>query len=109
MKRIVYLVLKQDPNAFHVLESIKKEGYNATIVATESLRHMVEEPMEERHFFSLRHLEQMSLQESVLCLFVVNEEKLEALKNAIREGTDHFKAIKGFMFSRLVEDYEGSI
>ena len=30
-------------------------------------------------------------------------------KEVIRENTDNFKKIKGFMFSRPIEDYEGSI
>ena len=35
--------------------------------------------------------------------------RLEDLKNVIREYTSNFKEIKGFMYSRPIDDYEGSI
>ena len=109
MKRLVYLVLKQTPNAFGILESVRGKGYNGTIMSTESLRHLVEDPLEERSFINLRHLEQFQTQESLMCLFIVEENRLSDLKATIRTATDGFKAIKGFMFSRPIEDYEGSV
>lgn len=109
MKRIVYLVLKGTPEAVHTLEEIRKDGYNATVMTTESLRRAMDELPEERHFFTLRHAEKMATNDSVLCLFIVDEDKLEHLKEVVRYNTDNFKKIKGFMFSRPIEDYEGSI
>ena len=109
MKRIVYLVLKSTPDAIHTLEEIRRYGYNATIMTTESLRHAMDELPEERHFFTLRQVEKMSTNESILCLFIVDEDKLEHLKEVVRNNTDNFNKIKGFMFSRPIEDYEGSI
>ena len=109
MKRIVYLVVKSSPEAVLALDAIKKDGYNATVMTTESLRHAFEDLPEERHFFTLRHAEKVKTNESVMCLFVVDDDKYEHLKDAIREKTDNFKKIKGFMFSRVIEDYEGSI
>ena len=109
MKRIVYLVLKSTPDAIRTLEEIRRDGYNATIMTTESLRHAMDELPEERHFFTLRQVEKMSTNESILCLFIVDENKLEHLKEVVRNNTDNFNKIKGFMFSRPIEDYEGSI
>ena len=109
MKRIVYLVLKSTPDAIRTLEEIRRDGYNATIMTTESLRHAMDELPEERHFFTLRQVEKMSTNESILCLFIVDEDKLEHLKEVVRNNTDNFNKIKGFMFSRPIEDYEGSI
>ena len=109
MKRIVYLVLKSTPDTIHTLEEIRRDGYNATIMTTESLRHAMDELPEERHFFTLRQVEKMSANESILCLFIVDEDKLEHLKEVVRSNTDNFNRIKGFMFSRPIEDYEGSI
>lgn len=109
MKRALYLVLKSTDHAFHTLEELRKEGFNATVVSTESLRTAVEYFPEEHHFFNLRHLEQRELVESVLCLFVVDEEKLEYIRDIIRKLTNNFLSVKGFMFSKTIEDYEGSI
>ena len=44
-----------------------------------------------------------------MCLFVVEEAQLENIKDVIRRTTENFTLIKGFMFSRSLEDYEGTI
>ena len=109
MKKELYLVLKNSEKAFETLQELKKEGFNATVISTESLRHAVDYHPEEHHFFNLRHLEQESMLQSMLCLFIIDEEKLETLKNTIRSFTNNFHDIKGFMYSRDISDYEGSI
>ena len=109
MKRIVYLVLKSSPESLRTLEEIRRDGYNATIMTTESLRHAVDELPEERYFMNLRQVEKMTTNESFMCLFVIDEDKVEHLKEVIRKSTENFKKIRGFMFSRPIEDYEGSI
>ena len=109
MKRIIYLVLKTTPESLHTLEEIRHEGYNATIMTTESLRHAIDDLPEESYFMSLRQVEKMTTNESFMCLFVIDEEKMDHLKEVIRKSTNCFKKIRGFMFSRPIEDYEGSI
>ncbi len=109
MKRIVYLVIKSTQDGYHCLEEIGKSGYNGTIMTTESLRHAIEDLPEERHFFTLRHVEKVKTNESIMCLFVVDEDKVEHLKGVIRETTENFEKIRGFMFSRPIDDYEGSV
>ena len=84
MKKELYLVLENSDTAFATLDELKKEGFNATIMSTESLRHAVDYYPEEHHFFNLRHLEQEEMLQSVLCLFVVEDSHLETLKNIIR-------------------------
>ena len=109
MKRILYLVLKGTPEAVHTLEAIRLDGYNATVMTSESLHHAIDDLPEDKHFFTLRQVEMMQTNDSFLCLFIVEEDKLEHLKEVIRKNTDSFNKIKGFMFSRPIEDYEGSI
>lgn len=109
MKKELNLVLKSSDRAFSTLEELKKEGFNATVVSTESLRHAVDYYPEEHHFFNLRHLEKKEMLESILCIFVVDEEQLESIKQVIRKHTNNFNDIKGFMYSRDIDDYEGSI
>lgn len=109
MKKELYLVLENTDTAFVTLDELKKEGFNATIMSTESLRHAVDYYPEEHHFLNLRHLEQKEMSQSVLCLFVIEDSHLETLKNIIRGYTNNFKDIKGFMYSRDILDYEGSI
>lgn len=57
----------------------------------------------------MRQYEKIEMLESVLCLFVVEDNKLEHIKEIIRQYTNNFKDIKGFMYSRDITDYEGSI
>ena len=109
MKKELYLVLKNSDKAFATLEELRKEGFNATVVSTESLRHAVDYYPEEHHFFNLRHFEEKEMLQSILCLFLVDTEKLDTIKSIIRNYTNNFKDIKGFMYSRDVLDYEGSI
>lgn len=109
MKIELTLVLETNDRAYPTLQEIKAQGFNATVVSTESLRHAVDYVPNDHHFFNLRHLEKAEQFESILCIFVVEEEKLEKLKQLIRNQTNDFKDIKGFMYSRSIENYEGSI
>ena len=109
MKIELTLVLKSTDNAFETLQELREQGFNATVMNTESLRTAVDYYPEEHHFFNLRQLEQKELQESILCVFLVEKEKLNLLKEVIRKQTNNFQSIKGFMYSRPIDDYEGSI
>ena len=109
MKKELYLVLETSDRAYETLKDLKAEGFNATVLSSESLRHAVDYYPGEHHFFNLRELEQRPLLESILCLFLVDEEKIDELKNIIRRETNNFEDIKGFMYSRSIDDYEGSI
>ena len=109
MKKILYLILGKGAVALDVLDSIKKSGYNGTLIETASLRHALDDSFpEDKHFFSLVNYESHLKDESLLALFVVNEESLEPLKQCIRDHTDNFRKIKGGMFSRSISDYEGT-
>ena len=109
MKAELTLMLKTTDRAYETLEAIKSAGFNATVMSSESLRHAVDYYPGEHTFINLRHIEQKELLESILCLFVVEDNRLEDLKNVIREYTHNFSDIKGFMYSRSIDDYEGSI
>lgn len=109
MKKILYLILGKDAVALDVLDSIKRSGYNGTLIETASLRHALDDSFpEDKHFYSLVNYESHLKEESLLALFVVNEESLEPLKQCIRDHTDNFRKIKGGMFSRSISDYEGT-
>ena len=109
MKYALYLVLKDTPKAFETFEDLKSRGFNGTTVSTESLKRAVEEYPEEHHFFSLRQLEKTESKESVLVIFVVDEENLTELKDVIRWDTENFTNPKGFMYSFPLNDYEGNV
>lgn len=109
MKVELTLVLKTTDKAYGALEEIKKAGFNATVMSSESLRHAVDYYPGEHHFINLRHIEEKQSLESVLCVFLVEKEHLNELKQVIRDCTNNFQELKGFMYSRPIDDYEGSI
>ena len=109
MKRALYLVLKSGTLAFNVLEGLKREGFNATLISTESLKHAIDDFPEDHHFYNLRHFEQKQQQESILGLFVAEADRIEVLKAYVRKLTNNFQDVHGFMYSVNIEDYEGSI
>lgn len=109
MKVELTLVLKTTERAYETLEQLKEAGYNATVMSSESLRHAVDYYPGEHHFINLRHIEEKEMLESVLCVFIVDNERLNSLKQVIRDYTNNFKDIKGFMYSRPIDDFEGSI
>ena len=108
-KKELTLVLKTSDRAHATLEELKKEGFNATVISSESLRHAVDYFPEEHHFINLRQLEQKEFLQSILCVFVDDEDRIEQIKEVIRNYTNNFQDIKGFMYSRGIDDYEGSI
>ena len=108
VKKELCLVLETTKEATNTLEKLKREGFNATIVSTESLRHAIDYSPNDHHFFTLRHYEKEDILNGIFCMFVVEEDKLEILKDIIREYTNNFKSTKGFMYSTTIEDYEGS-
>lgn len=109
MKIELTLVLKTTNRALETLENIKSKGFNATVMSSESLRHAIDYYPGEHTFINLRHIEERDTMESILCVFLVEKERLEELKQVVRESTNNFKDIKGFMYSRPIDDYEGSI
>ena len=108
MKKVLYVVLKNTPKAYETLEELKEKGFNGTLIGSNSLRHMMEYYPEEHNFLNLRQLENTDISESILCMFVWEEDVIETIKEEIRKHTNNFTDIRGFMFSKVAEDYEGS-
>lgn len=109
MKIELKLVLKTYDRAYEILNKIKNAGFNATVISGESLRHAVDYVPEDYNFMNLRQVEQKEFMERIFCIFVIDKDQLEELKIVIRECTNNFEKIKGFMYSRKIEDFEGSI
>ena len=109
MKKVLYVILKNSPTAHDMLEELKNEGYNGTLIGSNSLRHALDYYPEEHTFLNLRHLEDTEVSESILCMFVWDEDVINVIKEKVRKFTNNFKDIKGFMFSKDVSDFEGTL
>ncbi len=110
MKKVLYLILENGSEALGVFDSIRAAGYNGTLMRTASLRHALDDDQpEDTHFFSLAAYEHYHDHgEAMFALFVVDASELDELKSMIRSETKSFAKIRGGMFSRNLEDYEGS-
>lgn len=109
MKSILYLILENSPLTLKTLESIKKEGFNGTVIESSSLKHALKDEEFEGSFLNLHHLEHSLKDESTIILFIVDDAKKESLKNVIRDTTSSFTKIKGFLFTQSIDDFEGNI
>ena len=110
MKRILYLFLENSPIAIEVLQSIRDGGFNGTMLETISVRHALDGNLpEETHFFNLMDWDILNNRESTVTMFLIDEDKVETLKQTIRDHTQNFNKVKGGMFTKKVEDFEGTI
>ncbi len=110
MKRMLILILDHGNIVDSIFRELSKKGYNATVLQARSIKHLLEdEEHDDITFFNLAHLEKgISFPASTFCYFIIDEEKIESLKQSIRETTNNFKKIKGAMFSYPISDFEGS-
>jgi len=110
MKHILFLILDHGEVVDQIFKTLKSGGYNATVLNARSIKHLLEDESasDDIHFFNISHIERHLYSESTFCYFIVDEDRLENLKQIIRNETDSFKKIKGGMFSYKVENFEGS-
>lgn len=111
MKQILFLILDHGDLVDSIFKELSKNGFNGTVLQARSIKHLLEdeETSEDIHFFNISHLEnRLSFPASTFCYFIVEQDKIEALKACIRETTDSFKKIKGAFFSYPIDDFEGS-
>ena len=109
MKKVLYVILKNSSESFDILETLKNEGFNGTLIGSNSLRHAVDAFPEEHHFLNLRQIEDTEISEFIVCMFVWEESIIEVIRSRVREMTGNFQKVHGFMFSKNVEDYEGTL
>ncbi len=94
----------------HMFSTLREHGFNGVVFATTSLKHAMRgEESDERHFLNLAHLELAKMEETTFAIFIVEEDRLNEIKDIIRKETNNFKDMKGGMYSRPVPDFEGSI
>ncbi len=110
MKHILNLYLGMNDATLDLLHSIREKGYNGTIINTVSLKHELEGTEEDDvQVLTLHSIEKRHIDESLTCRFIVDEEKLEELKQTIRDLTGNFTLVHGGMYSRPLPDYEGTL
>ena len=110
MKVLLYSVLDKGPRTDALHRAIFKKGYNATILETAGLRHVIQEMKEPHATLSLSDIAETPSEYSgsTTMFIILEEEKLEELKELIRDYTKSFELIHGAMFAFPIPSYEGS-
>ncbi len=108
MKHLLFAVFENSDAAREVIHKLAESGFNGTVLASTSLRHIWHSLDENETFITLRHLEKMQFEDNTTFYTLLEEKELEEALEIIRKHTDHFKKVKGGMFVLPVERYEGS-
>ena len=110
MKCILNLYMAMNDQTYELLHRIREKGYNGTIINTVSLKHELEGTEEDEiHILTLHAIEKRHVTESLTCRFIIDEEKVDDLKQIIRELTKNFTLVHGGMYSRPIPDFEGTL
>lgn len=109
MKHLLFLILDHGELVDELFKELAKKKFNATVLSASSIKHALDdEDSEHVHFININHLENHISSKSTTCYFVVDENKIDELKDLIRTETKNFTKIKGAMFTTPLSDYEGS-
>lgn len=110
MKHMLCLILENGEITADLFSELSKDGYNATVLTSKSLKHLLTDPFEDdKIFINLHHLGDPQYSENSFAYFILEDEALKNVQDVIRESTDHFKKVKGCMFSYEIDNFEGSI
>ena len=109
MKKILFSVLERGNATDELYSDIIDSGYNGTLIKTQSLKHVLHNDS----FKAVLSLSQIAEDtheagQNATIFVIVEEEKLEALKEMIRSHTDTFSTIHGAMFVLPIDEFEGS-
>ena len=108
MKHLLFAVFENTDETKEIIQKLAERGINGTVLASTSLRHILQSIEEDRSLLTLRHLEKMQFEDNTTFYTLLDEEDLEIAQDIIRKETKHFERVKGGMFVLPVEKYEGS-
>ncbi len=108
MKVLLFAILDHSQKAEDLLRRLSKEGYNGTVIPTSGLHHVLPKFGGEAAAVSLAMLADDMPSGQFTLFVVIDESKVEALKDEIREETGGFTKVRGGMFVLPVASFEGS-
>lgn len=110
MKHLLVLVLEDNSLTSDLLHSLAAKGFNATVINSTSLKHILHSETADMPFFvTLNMLTRNSgFEENLTAMMVLEDGRLNEAQEFIREKTENFVKAKGGMFALALENYEGS-
>ena len=111
MKVLLFAILERGRETDALYSAIIADGYNGTMIKTQSLKHVLQnEDLEKAAALSLSEIAEDTHEpgQNSTMFIIVEEAKLARLQKDIREHTGNFKKIHGAMFVVPITSFEGS-
>ena len=107
MKYVLFTVFEDSQATQSLLADLFKKGYNGTMMGASSVNHTFSEK-KNAPMFSLSNYAEGVKDPNLAVFFIIEEERLKPLQEAIREQTSSFTKIHGAMMVFPLQQYEGS-
>ena len=108
MKVMLYCVLEHVEETERLLRRLSEKGYNGTVIPTTGLHHVLPKFDDGGAAISLASMVDDLPQGNITLFIVIDEDKVEPLKQEIKEATQGFTVIKGGYFVLPILSWEGS-
>ncbi|HBM70862.1 MAG TPA: hypothetical protein DEF61_02385 [Firmicutes bacterium] len=109
MKVLLFAILDHQEETEKLLHQLSSEGYNGTVIPTSGLHHVLPSFNDSQTgAISLSCMVDDLPSGNITLFIVIEEEKVEILKEKIRNATSSFKKIKGGMFVLPLSSVEGT-
>lgn len=109
MKVMLFAILDHVPATEELLRRLSKEGYNGTVIDTVGMHHVLPKFTDSGSTaVSLANLVDDLPKGNLTIFIVIDEEKLNGLKEEIRDATGNFTEVKGGMFVLPLASVEGT-
>lgn len=108
MKTLLFAILDSNPKAEALLQNLSKAGFNGTVISTAGLHKVLPKLEGQGAAIALSSLVDDLPAGNFTLLIVVDDDRLEEVKDLIREGTGGFVSVKGGMFALPLPFVEGN-
>lgn len=108
MKVMLFAILDRLDATEELLRSLSKEGYNGTVISTTDIKHVLPKLRGEGVSVSLSMIADDLPSGNVTLFIIIDDDKLEALKQEIRDATGNWTKAKGGMFVLPLLSFEGT-
>ncbi len=109
MKVMLFAILDHVPATEELLRDLSKNGYNGTVIDTVGMHHVLPKFSDSKSMaVSLSNLVDDLPKGNLTIFIIIEEEKLEGLKERIRRFTNNFEDVKGGMFVLPLVSVEGT-
>lgn len=109
MKTAVFVVFELDAELDGLIKNLSEKGYNGAIIPSSSFTSaLLSAGEDEPTTMNLLDLSRGVSHGNPTFMTLVEEDKLDEVKNIINDYTEHFHKVKGGMFGLPLSFFEGS-